>query len=146
MFHTTREGQTMPIAAMDDEHLINTINFFAKAGISATENITQEIKQSRRSKALYGDRQLNDNQYKEIITRTVLKLGPYVIEATIRGLDIRETLIKLMGRNAKDDEAPNTITSSEELLLTYKIGNKTLQELFDDPEDDDPGMFDDDIF
>ena len=104
--HMTRDGHKMFIAAMDDEHLMNTIRLFAGPCIEATKNVDGlETIQSRRAEALYGKKILSPANYRRILHRTCVKLSPYIMEAVLRGLDVRQILVDVFGRNSLDREA-----------------------------------------
>lgn len=110
MFHRTREGIEMPIAAMADDHLLATIELLLKPMKAVTDALKAGSavgEQSAKSKALYGrQRKLSESKAKEIHEATYRKVGPYVLEAALRGLGVRPQLIEAFGRGAADLEAP----------------------------------------
>jgi hypothetical protein len=87
VYHKTRTGGTMLIAQMDDKHLLNTIKMnvrhlaFAKAVLSEGEKTSEFFK------ALYPE-QMTERTARTVVADWDIALGPYVIEANIRGLDI----------------------------------------------------------
>lgn len=106
-YHTTNDGRKVPLSGMSDTHIINTIRCFSAQAATATEEIEQATLRSRRAKALYGtEDKFAGRSYPQLIERLYDLVGPYVLEAVARGLDVREIIVKALGRDAIDAEAP----------------------------------------
>jgi len=107
MNHTTAEGRTVPLSGMTDDHLINTIKCFSGKLIVATKEIEcADRRRSKRGQALYGKEVIDPDEYAAMTDHFYRGVGPYVLEATCRGLDVREIITAALGRDSKDEEAP----------------------------------------
>jgi len=99
MYHTTKEGKTMLIASMDDNHLKNTINFiigrikFALAVLNQTQKKTVETIVFANKNI---DRVRENNKVMEIWLESLPK---YIFEATIRGFDYTKEIQDLLWRS-----------------------------------------------
>jgi hypothetical protein len=105
MNHRTREGRVIPIAGMDDEHLMNTIRLFLGGLQELTERLGSkpEREPTAREKALYGDgEEVTPQVYQAAVEAAYERLGPLVLEAALRGLDVRPMLVKAFGRDDRD--------------------------------------------
>jgi hypothetical protein len=97
--HRTRDGKEMPIASMDDQHLVNMINMVYQRAVI--------IKNSRKSTdpfkaALYGMRTISDEDAANIINEMLEDMAPYFIEAYLRNLsEPRTMLITLFDRDKR---------------------------------------------
>lgn len=108
--HTTGTGSRIHISAMTDDHLMNTISLFCNTMAAMTDALNRDEQlRSRRAKALYGDNRVSDQDYRNAISTFEKKTGPYILEAVVRGLDmkpIREAVVAAVGRSTRDEEAP----------------------------------------
>lgn len=99
--HITKDGDTMFISRMTDEHLLNTIGFYlnkikscnnllANNGIvSSVDMVLADMDADRiREKA------------KDVMRSSYDRLGRYVTEAVIRDLDISNDMQQAFGRSA----------------------------------------------
>ena len=111
--HTTRDGDEVPISGMTDSHLVNTIiTFTHKAREQTTEMSCAPQVRSPRAKALYGERGgITPSGYRSTMKRVYEQAGPYVMEAVVRGIDVRSIVCEAVGRSALDEEAPRLKTS-----------------------------------
>jgi len=102
------QWETYLIAEMEDNHLLNTIKFFLRRikELSAILDSDGNILQMTRSQAaLTGAKIAQDHFDPEVIQdrlqEGVEKLHPYVLEAVLRGMEIKELLQDAFGRTEK---------------------------------------------
>lgn len=107
--HRDRDGNVVNIAGMSDDHLKRTISLFSNTMTSATEGMLQNPQElSPRAKALYGGTcsLMTPDEYRKMVRGYYNRIGPYVLEAALRGLDVKDVLCKALGRIGRDPEAP----------------------------------------
>lgn len=110
--HKAANGQLTYIAEMDDEHLTNTIllllnNFkIATAALSAGDD-------SNLNSVLFERRTLSKDKAKRLIKNMYESLPAYVMEANIRGMDVREDLQNAFGRDRKLGDVPMFLLPAE---------------------------------
>jgi hypothetical protein len=145
--HTTKEGETLLIAQMEDSHLLATINLFCKnfeaarlvlkgnsqpfAGESVLNALNPEFSKDRVLDAA-----------RSAIRAYSSKLPDYICEAAIRGLDIAAPLQSAYGRKAKSPSQVNEAIAlflgtvkpkkQEESILQEVFRTKILDEFKDD--------------
>lgn len=116
--HKTANGEKVLICAMEDDHLKNTIAYFLRPLADATQRLSRDLEapkeRSERAKFLYGDRPMamTAYEYGELYKESVEKIGPYLFEANVRGLDVSDLVHKAAGRTGADAEAPRPLLSS----------------------------------
>lgn len=119
--HTTKNGESMLICCMTDSHLTATIKSHCSRLQAAVAILTNKaaddplvaVFQPKFSNAALKERA------QETVQFVHKRLQPYVVEASLRGLDIRETLQTAYGRSAG--------VGTQELLLP---GSMSLSEVF----------------
>jgi hypothetical protein len=127
----------MYVCAMDDTHLINTINLILRPLIAATELINRDLnaplEKSRRAKYLYGDRPstMPVESYRTMYRATVERLAPYLFEAITRKLDIADSIQKATGRTSVDLEAPSVLSSCHHNLLRGRVDDDDFEDEWD---------------
>ena len=88
--HRTRDGQHIPVAAMDDNHLINTIRLFfnkiseIKAAMAALD--TAPTASTRFTSRLYNVKTINPEDAADAFRDAIEAATPYLLEAYLRGL------------------------------------------------------------
>lgn len=102
--HRTREGVELLIAEMDDEHLLNTINFWlsklrrARAAVDAPQR-------TGFNKLLYRTYEQEDTEWAESAIEEFYIMAPrYFMEALLRDLDLNpevRILQEVMGRSQR---------------------------------------------
>lgn len=103
--HRTTEGREMLIAEMDDSHLLNTINLFCR-------RLAQAIQIMNREENLVTDKVIAHLQprysaanlmakARQELTKADQKIAAYIVEATLRGLNISPLIQKAYQRNTK---------------------------------------------
>lgn len=111
--HRTKEGEYMLIASMTDQHLLNTITAMGKA----IKTLMVIKPKNLLDRALYSREDISEEDRLEKIREIDGNLGHYVLEASIRGMDLKELLQKIYGRqNAipEDQILIDVATSKEE--------------------------------
>lgn len=97
--HRTRDGTTMLIAQMDDEHLCNTIYCLLRKvqeAQMAAQNIDTATKFQRR---LYNLPEVSEEEVADMTRAVIQGLYPYLAEAYLRGLEgPRLVLVEVLGR------------------------------------------------
>jgi hypothetical protein len=128
LLHMTKEGNIMPIAAMEDEHLQNTIKLICRPMIELQQNLARPTEGlSARARALYGDTvKVSAEKFEEVYSLWCEKISPYIMEAAMRGLlgptvrpvdnpqgvtvnPTTKALQEAMGRHGMDTEAPKIV-------------------------------------
>ena len=106
--HTDREGNTMLIGEMEDGHLINMINLLSRA-IERVRKSATVVPLDEYQAALYGRKAIDAKTAGELARSIIVKAEPYVMEATLRGLQIQETVQDMLGRTTRigEDELPS---------------------------------------
>ena len=127
--HTADNGTTTLIAQMADAHLLNTISCFANRLHQSRlilENqhcpgntLIRVLQPSFSSEAVKEKAQDAIRYYHQ-------KLQPYIVEAALRGLDVKESLQKAYDRSAQ-------LPTSVETLLPAALG--ALNNAFSDDSD-----------
>lgn len=104
--HKTKEGVTILIAEMGDEHLLSTIAIFCN-NINTFREILDNPKEMKKSeKVLYGSEAMSDGEAANRLLSLTDKLTSYVFEAAIRGLNISDMLQKAYGRKTVINVSP----------------------------------------
>lgn len=104
--HKTKEGVTMLIAEMGDEHLLSTIAIFCN-NIGTFREILDNPKELKKSeKILYGSDNMSEGEAGSKLLSLTDKLTSYVFEAAIRGLNVSGMLQKAYGRKAEVNISP----------------------------------------
>lgn len=100
--HQTADGRSLLICQMDDSHLMNTISMYCRNIKNARLVIEQgNVKLPTVAKVLTGnkfDRERQVANAESTIRSSHNKLQPYVMEASLRGLNISELLQDAYGR------------------------------------------------
>lgn len=141
MEHRTKDGIVIEIAAMDDDHLLNTIYMFCKKIIPLTKRISEEPQaRDRRQRARYGTTTLSLNSYAEIMEEFEEAIAPYIMEAALRnimnidhrGNSAHELLCVAIGRKTRETALP-----SHNELATLQKQMDLNDEMSDDLDDED---------
>jgi len=106
--HVTKDGASMPIPSMGDDHLTNMCNLFAKKmtelksiATGATDKFTSR---------LYGIRTVSPEDAADAINMILEQAAPYFMEAYLRGLEgPRNMLRDVYGRSIRLEGFDNTI-------------------------------------
>jgi hypothetical protein len=101
--HTTQNGDTLLICCMEDTHLINTIRSLCLKMQAAVEMLTSttlddpliSIFQPQYSKAAMQEKARDSLEFLH------QRLQPYVMEATLRGLEVASMLQSAYGRTTR---------------------------------------------
>lgn len=100
--HTTKDGETMLICAMDDSHLFNTIRMYTNR-MEAARAILQGSLHDQDPLIGIFQPQFSSASLKDQAQKSVKfchgKLQPYVFEAALRGLNIQDLLQLAYGRS-----------------------------------------------
>jgi len=83
--HTTRDGDTMPIATMDDDHLNNMIAIFHKQVMAIRSTLS--VKSNELDAAIYGVRVISHTEAGRMIAAIIDEASPYLVEAYLRNLE-----------------------------------------------------------
>lgn len=98
--HTTRDGQTMLIAQMENSHLMNYINMRLRKMLEVKES-ARIIPTDNYTRRLYGLRAVTEEEAADVNRMALMALYPYLAEAYLRGLDEpRQLLIEVLGRDS----------------------------------------------
>lgn len=101
--HTDKTGAVVPIAAMDDAHLLNMIALVAgkmetaRAALGVGESATL----SDFDRAVYGVKTTSTEDVAELVREGMRILAPYVLEAVVRRLDVSADVQAAIGRSAR---------------------------------------------
>ena len=87
--HRCRDGVEMNISAMDNQHLINMLKWSISSLKTAKVMLTN--KQTKFDKLMYGDSG-DDFQAEAIVEGFSDLFSPYLLEASIRGLELTEVM------------------------------------------------------
>jgi len=99
---------------MDDSHLENTIRMFLRKINDAKTMLDRSVKIDSFSSALYRiSPEEVSNQARQSIVNMTEFLYPYLAEAMLRGIDFKEELQKVYGRDSKDDQTIQGSTLKE---------------------------------
>lgn len=114
--HKTSDGRTMFISEMEDSHLLNTINY-----------ILREIDSIKKAYLLKQDpnlvfykllstrsRCLSEEALGERLSYRIEALYPYVLEASLRGLNISSNLQETFKRTSKEEGFSGMLLEQEE--------------------------------
>lgn len=97
-YHKPANGAPMPIAAMDDNHLLNMIALIADKMARARAAMTATDTLNEYERALYGVQPYSAAQVAEVVREGMGVLMPYVFEAALRGLNVAPDLQAAIGR------------------------------------------------
>lgn len=111
MYHKTKDWDSILISDMTDDHLKNTITSMCKRITDAFAIYSWNMKEDITTITAWVDLRRWKENSKDIISNTTKHLATYIMEATIRWLDIRETLTTALWREAKTD-IQNSIMSN----------------------------------
>lgn len=95
--HTTREGKTMMICEMEDTHLVNCIKWLLKR-LNEVRNYRSDL--NAVDKILYKVPDASPQQVANITRQVADAIQPYVLEATLRGLNVKPYLQDAFGRQS----------------------------------------------
>lgn len=112
--HYTADGGSILIAAMDDQHLLNTIALFCRKMENVRSAVDQQGTASAFERALYGFDTVSAEDAASMIRQGIETVAPYVFEAALRGLDVRADLQAAIGR------------AGQLGVITRQINGKTL--------------------
>lgn len=101
MYHTTKTGQRMPIAAMTNEHLLNMILIVCNKMADARAAAETQSELSAFERRLYGVSDLSPTDAADIVRDGLMILAPYVLEAALRGMNISADLQAAIGRTGQ---------------------------------------------
>jgi len=87
--HVTRDRRVIPLCDIDDSHLRNIINYYAKRLSLARMVLDQQ--RSRFDAVLYADEDEQEGA-EEFVENYDEIIGPFVLEALIRNLDIEDAI------------------------------------------------------
>ncbi len=128
LVHTTKAGEQLFIAQLEDEHLMNCIGMICKRISEARERL-EGVGVSRAKQALYGlDPEKSYKQAQLSLQKSVAHVMPYVFEAQVRGISASQLLQDAVGRTARDEELPAPMPGTALLPAP--------EDRFDDDEDD----------
>jgi hypothetical protein len=100
--HTTRDGQMMLIAQMDNEHLLNLINFRLSRAEAAMHAVEESATICAIDRKLYALPEITGERAAQIVRREIGALYPYISECWLRGVDTyRERFQQLLGREGQ---------------------------------------------
>jgi hypothetical protein len=103
----TRDGLVLPIAAMGDRHLENTLNLYYQKLMVIKNNIGNA---TPLEKELYGVQSISEEKAAVLISKGLEEAMPYFIEAYLRGLNKpQEMLRNIYGRNTRLTKFDNTL-------------------------------------
>ena len=127
--HETRDGKKMPIASMQDDHLVNMCNiFFQRAFTLKNASKNQDDRFSAR---LYGVRVVNSEDAADLINEILDIAAPYFLEAYLRGLeDPRVMLETIYDRKTRLEGFDNTA-----LMLKGNIGISAMAHDFEEEDE-----------
>lgn len=108
MYHKDKEGKKYLIAEMENEHLVNTIKVIAnniKDLCSLVDSGVGALSLSKSQMVTTGVKKIIDKVDDRAVTArlesTIQHIGPYIMEAVIRGLDVSKYIQEALGRSAK---------------------------------------------
>jgi hypothetical protein len=101
--HIDASGRAIPIPLMSDDHLWNTIRLICRQikearSIVDREEIINKLPRSQMILSGIEDEEEQREIAEDILVQKIELLGNYVVEATIRGLEIRELVVNAVGR------------------------------------------------
>jgi hypothetical protein len=100
--HRTREGDTMLIAQMSDEHLTNMISMVIRKARQVKEMADSAENINAYHAKLYGVRRVTQEDAAQATREALQKLYPYLAEAYLRDLaGPRTELAAFLGRDAQ---------------------------------------------
>lgn len=101
--HITKTGAPVPIAAMDDGHLLNMIALVCgkMETARAALGIGETAMLSEFDRAVYGVRAASTEDVAEMVREGMRVLAPYVLEAVVRRLDVSADVQAAIGRSAR---------------------------------------------
>lgn len=103
MKHKTRDGREILLAELEDLHLINIISNKLDTLEEAKLILTDDAPRNKFDTALYGE-VMNEEYAYDFVADFDRAIGPYIAEASIRELDIRDLLDRyrqLVGRKTR---------------------------------------------
>jgi hypothetical protein len=97
--HTQRDGKTLLIAQMDDDHLNNMIQLVLRK-IEEVQSLREPAQVDPYEQRLYGLKTITPEDAADAVRELIQKLYPYLAEAYLRGLEgPRIKLIEVLGRD-----------------------------------------------
>jgi len=84
--HETKNGRKIPISSMDDQHLENTVKLFVKIMLETKNRALFKAESTINlfEQELNGFKPISVQAAKDIISNTMFKLEPYLVEMIIR--------------------------------------------------------------
>lgn len=102
--HTTKSGETLMIAQMDDSHLTNHIKLLLRHIEQAKGALGANMKVSKFQSAMYGVNQESlEKKAAKKIKGIADQLYPYLAEAMLRGINFTTELQKIFERTGKEE-------------------------------------------
>lgn len=137
-YHTTREGNKMLIAQMEDNHLLSTIELHCREIRNKLEMIDRYHTLKESEKIMYGYDQDN-KEVKELVKQEVHvrtdMLSAYVFEASLRKIDVSNILQDTYGRTDKLAGLKQLTASSSIDLVDENFNIETVEDIFKEEED-----------
>lgn len=101
--HVGKNGAAVPIAAMDDAHLLNMIALVAgkMETARAALGVGETAMLSDFDRAVYGVKAASTEDVAEMVREGMRILAPYVLEAVVRRLDVSADVQAAIGRSAR---------------------------------------------
>jgi hypothetical protein len=129
--HTTRDGKTVMICAMDDGHLINTIKLMCRKLTEMVEAASPSEQMDEYHKRLYNVTQVSQTKAADLTKRAAEIIAPYALEAILRGLagDIEPNV-----QAAFDRKVQVILPKTSNLLVAVgpQYGDRAIDMLLDD--------------
>jgi hypothetical protein len=98
--HRTKDGTTMLIAQMDDQHLINMINSMLRKVQEAQRASQNMDKATAFQRRLYNLPEVTEEEVADVTRAVIQGLYPYLAEAYLRDLPgPRLALVEILGRS-----------------------------------------------
>ena len=104
----------MPIAAMDDTHLLNTLNLFVRRLKAYIETAKVGNGLDEVQRAVYDVERVNPQDVAQRIRYFLTVASPYILELYIRGdMSFRDELCELIQREGRLETGLNQLESGE---------------------------------
>ena len=131
--HVTNEGVQMMVCEMEDNHLLNTIKLYCRQLKKVVSLIRAAAPMDEYDRALYGIDTLKPEDAAKLTQRFATKLAPYVLEASLRGLDVSTYLQDAFDRDGRVILPGKNIRR----LLGYDVRGKVMVDSHSEPWDDE---------